>query len=198
MVYFSEGKYSFKEDVGFYFKILFNSPVDIVKSYYKNYWRIIFTDKAQQIWLGRENFEIPYNMYAKRINIVDVNEDYIKYIKNYFSINETNVVSKIFNGYVYKLFKIITVFNKISLWILPITWLISVVAYIIINRKISKNTLKILQFIIILYTTSFGGIMAYILFGTTVDRYTVPMMIPTFIAHFLSLVLLTKKFIKKR
>lgn len=198
LVYFSEGKYSFKEDVGFYFKILFNSPVDIVKSYYKNYWRIIFTDKAQQIWLGRENFEIPYNMYAKRINIVDVNEDYIKYIKNYFSINETNVVSKIFNGYVYKLFKIITVFNKISLWILPITWLISVVAYIIINRKISKNTLKILQFIIILYTTSFGGIMAYILFGTTVDRYTVPMMIPTFIAHFLSLVLLTKKFIKKR
>ena len=198
LVYFSEEKYTFKEDLGFYFKILFNSPEDIVKSYYKNYWRIIFTDKERPIWIGKENFEIPYNMYVNRANIVDVNEDYIKYIKNYFSINETNMVSKIFNGYVYKSFKIITVFNKISLWILPITWLISVIVYIIINRKISKNTLKILQLIIILYTTSFGGIMAYILFGTTVDRYVVPMMIPTFIAHFLSIVLLTRKFIKKK
>lgn len=198
LVYFSEGKDSFKEDVSFYFKILFNSPVDIAKSYYKNYWRIIFTSEKLPIWKGRENYDIPYNIYINKGNVVDVNKDYIKYIKNYFSINETNTVSKIYTAYAEKIFKFITIFDKMSLWILPITWLLSVIAYIIINRKINKNTLKILQFIIILYTTSFGGIMAYILFGTTVDRYAVPMMIPTFIAHFLSLVLLTRIDIKKR
>lgn len=198
LVYFSKEKFSFKEDLGFYCKILFNSPVDIVTSYYKNYWRIIFTSEKLPIWKGGENYEISYNIYEDRYNLVGVNRDYINYIKRYVSKNEANALSRIFNIYADKTSGIITIFDKMSLWILPITWLISVVAYIIINRKINKDTLKILQLIIILYTTSFGSIMAYILFGARVDRYAVPMMIPTFIAHFLSLGLLIRKFIKKR
>ena len=94
--------------------------------------------------------------------------------------------------------KIITVFTKISLWILPITWIISIIVYIIINRKVSKDTLKILQFIVLLYTTSFGSIMSYVIFAANIDRYTVPIMIPTFIAHFLSIVLLMRIDIKKK
>ena len=94
--------------------------------------------------------------------------------------------------------KIITVFTKISLWILPITWIVSIIVYIVINRKINKNTLKILQFIVLLYTTSFGSIMSYVIFAADIDRYTVPVMIPTFIGHFLSIVLLTRIDIKNR
>ena len=197
LVYFNKGKKSFKEDIGFYFKVLLNSPTDIVKSYYKNYWKIIFINENSPIWAVGENFEIPYSIYFNRTNLISVNEDYLKNVENYFSKNETNTISKLYTAYTKKTIKIIAIFNKISLWILPITWLLSVITYIMINKKIDKNSLKVLQFIIILYTTSFGGIMTYIMFGTTVDRYTIPMMIPTFIAHFLSLVLLSRIDIKK-
>lgn len=198
LVYFSKGEDSFKENVGFYLKVLFNSPLDIAKSYYKNYWNIIFYRKGWPIWLGRENYTIPYRIYQNRENVVDVNVEYEQYIQNYRSVNKTNIISNTFNKYVKITSKFINVFTKLSLWILPITWLISIIVYIIINKKISNNNLKILQLIVILYTTSFGSIMSYILFGTTVDRYAVPMMIPTFIAHFLSLILLTRIDIKKK
>lgn len=196
LVYYTKGSYSSKEDIGFYLKVLCNSPADIAKSYYKNYWKIIFSNKDLPIWIGMENYTIPYRIYQHKENVVDVNEEYEQYIENYRSMNKTKMVSKQFSKYANIVLKIITSFTKISLWILPITWLISIIVYIFINRKVSKNTLKILQFIVILYTTSFGGIMSYIMFSAKVDRYTVPMMIPTFIAHFLSVGLLSKNMIE--
>lgn len=198
IVHYIKGDYSFKDDIKFYFKVLVTSPEDIVKSYYKSYWYIIFFREDFPIWIGKENYTIPYRIYQHRENVVDVNKDYEQYIENYRSINETNIISKAFNVYAKKMLKIITVFTKISLWILPITWIISIIVYIVINRKISKETLKILQLIVLLYTTSFGSIMSYVIFAANIDRYTVPVMIPTFIAHFLSIVLLTRIDIKNR
>lgn len=198
ILHYIKGDYSFKDDIKFYFKVLVTSPEDIVKSYYENYWYIIFFSEDLPIWIGKENYTIPYRIYQHRENVVDVNKDYEQYIENYRSVNETNIISKAFNGYAKKMLKIITVFTKISLWILPITWIVSIIVYIVINRKINKNTLKILQFIVLLYTTSFGSIMSYVIFAADIDRYTVPVMIPTFIGHFLSIVLLTRIDIKNR
>ena len=198
IVHYIKGDYSFKDDIKFYFKVLSISPGDIIKSYYKNYWYIVFFREDLPIWIGKENYTIPYRIYQHRENVVDVNKGYEQYIENYRSINETNIISKTFNIYAKKMLKIITVFTKISLWILPITWIISIIVYIIINRKVSKDTLKILQFIVLLYTTSFGSIMSYVIFAANIDRYTVPIMIPTFIAHFLSIVLLMRIDIKKK
>lgn len=197
LVYYTKGNYSNKEDVGFYLKILFNSPETIAKSYYDSYWKIVFSRKELPIWIGKENYVIPYRIYQDRENVVDVNENYEQYIENYRSVNETNFVSNVFNMYADGTLKIISTFTKMSLWILPMVWLISVVVYICINRKLSKNNLKIFQLLVVLNTTAFGSIMSYVIFAANVDRYVVPSLIPIFIANFLGIVLLTKIDISK-
>ncbi len=196
LVYYSKGDYSFKEDLKFYIKTLITEPSAILNSYYNGYKRIVFCRDDMPLWLGRENLEIPVRIYLNMENVVDVNIDYEKYIENYRRVNEENIISNIFNKYALSVFFPITAFTKISLWILPITWTISLGIYCIFNKKISSINLKVLQLVVILYTTSFGGIMSYIVFGTFVDRYVVPMMITTFIGHILS-VFLMSDFIKR-
>ena len=196
LVYFGKGTYSFKEDLKFYIKTLITEPSAILNSYYNGYKRIVFCREDMPLWLGRENFEIPIRIYLNEENVVDINIDYEQYIKNYRSINQGNIVSIVFNKYALSVFFPITAFTKISLWILPITWIISLGIYCIFNKKISFINLKVLQLVVILYTTSFGGIMSYIAFGAFVDRYVVPMMITTFIGHLLSVFLMVD-FIKR-
>lgn len=190
IVYFSKGNYSFKEDLKFYIKTLITEPVAILNSYYNGYRRIVFCREEMPLWLGRENFEIPIRIYLNEENVVDINIDYEQYIENYRSINQENIVSSAFNKYALRAVFPITAFTKISLWVLPITWIISLGIYCIFNKKISFKNLKVLQLVIILYTTSFAGIMSYIAFGAFVDRYVVPMMITTFIGHILSVFLM--------
>ena len=162
LVYFGKGTYSFKEDLKFYIKTLITEPSAILNSYYNGYKRIVFCREDMPLWLGRENFEIPIRIYLNEENVVDINIDYEQYIKNYRSINQENIVSIVFNKYALSVFFPITAFTKISLWILPITWIISLGIYCIFNKKISFINLKVLQLVVILYTTSFGGIMSYI------------------------------------
>ena len=100
-----------------------------------------------------------------------------------------NFVARIFNKYVKHVINMVTIITKFSLWLTPVMGVIAFIIYLIFNKKISENKLKTLQLVIILYITSFGGIMAYIVFGATVDRYVVPMIIQAFIAHFLFMVL---------
>lgn len=197
LVYYSKDNYSFKEDLNFYIKVLFNSPADIISSYYNSYWKMIFIKKNYPLWLTYENSIIPVRMYKNQENVIDVNVEYKDYVQNYRSINERNFVAKIFNKYVSKTIKFLTVYMKLSLWILPILWVLTIIAYIALRKKINKNILSILQFIIILYTTSFGAIMSYVVFSATVDRYVIPMVIPTFIANFLLVTLLYKIEIKR-
>lgn len=196
LVYYSKGSYSFKEDIKFYIKTLITEPSAIINSYYNGYKRIIFCGEDMPLWLGRENYEIPIRIYLSKENVVDVNKDYEQYIENYKSINKENIVSNIFNEYALRAVFPITAFTKISLWILPITWIILLGIYCIFNKKMNFIKLKVLQLVVILYTTSFGGIMSYIAFGAFVDRYVVPMMITTFIGHILSVFLMID-FIKR-
>ena len=142
-----------------------------------------------------ENTIIPNIIYLPFENVVDINPDYEKYIENYREINQKNLISSIFNKYVAKIMKINMIITKISLWLVPIMGVITFIIYIIVNKKINKEKVKVIQLANILYATSFGGIMAYIVFGTTVDRYVVPMIIPAFIAHFL-FVIIIKYFIE--
>lgn len=189
LVYFTKQEGSFKDQLKFHFKVLINSPMDIVKSYYDGYYKIIFIDKNYPIEYVYENTIIPTKIYIKDENVVDVNEEYQKYIENYKTINQMNFVASIFNKYVKHVINMVTIITKFSLWLTPVMGVIAFIIYLIFNKKISENKLKTLQLVIILYITSFGGIMAYIVFGTTVDRYVVPMIIQAFIAHFLFMVL---------
>ena len=75
MVYFTEKDGSFKEQLKFSFKVLINSPIDIVKSYYNGYYKIIFIDKNYPLEYAYENTIIPTKIYIKDENVVDVNEE---------------------------------------------------------------------------------------------------------------------------
>ena len=164
--------------------------VEVTTKYYKNYIKIICWDTSLPLYYAKENYCIPLRIYENRENIVDVNEDYEQYIQNYKQINQHNFIAKIYNKNHWGIAKFAIVFAKINLLLLPITWVISIILFIMLKNKIKKEKLRILEFILILETTSFGGIMAYVAFNTTVDRYVIPMIIPVYIAVFLGISLL--------
>ena len=167
----------------------------IIHKYYDDYKKIICLDSSKPFWYADENHKIPLHIYREGlINHLRINQDYEKYVENYRSKNEFNIIAKIYNKYEELTVKLITSIMKISFAILPILWILSIICYLIFNKKMDKNKLSILQFIVILYTTSFGGIMAYVIFNAAIDRYVTPMMIPMFLADFLSLSLILKKF----
>ena len=201
LVYYSKEDYSFKEVLIFYMKAFFNNPFDIIESYYKGYLEIIIFRDNAPLWIAEENFAIPIRIHLEKLNIIDVNEDYIKYVENYVRFNKNNIVSKVFTVYVNISILFFYAYTKINLLILPFLWLIILMIYFIIRNKIERNTLKVLQLILILNTTSFLSIMSYVVLGAYVDRYTVPMMIPVFLANFMTAILfiniLKEKFAKK-
>lgn len=78
---------------------------------------------------------------------------------------------------------------EIALWQAPLMLCISIAAYLYFrifnNTEENKGKISLLQFIIILFATTYGGIMSYVVFGSSVDRYVIPMTFTAFVAYFL-------------
>ncbi|MCX4304045.1 MAG: hypothetical protein K1W33_00490 [Clostridia bacterium] len=189
-VYFYDKSNSFKNQLDFFIKICLNYPSQVFKIYKQNYWKIIFVQEGDFSPYERENFNIPSKIYIPGTdNLVDVNKDYEQYIEEYRSVMEENLISGKLNNYMNKnIHRIITIM-EIALWQAPLMLCISIVAYLYFrifnNTEENKGKISLLQFIIILFATTYGGIMSYVVFGSSVDRYVIPMTLTAFVAYFL-------------
>ena len=184
LVYYSKSDYNLQEDIIFYLKVFLNNPIDILKSYYKNYKHIIFFNSSGKLYQYNENSIIPIMIFRKGSNnLIHLNPDYAQYIKDYTRINRPNFIASVFNLYVNVIILyFIVIFTKICLWILPIVMLLFLI-YSFITKNYKKS--KEIELINILNITGFFGIMSYVAFGALVDRYTVFIMIPVFLSYFL-------------
>lgn len=189
-VYFSDDDDGFKKQFDFFMTILVNYPEEVIEKYKYNYWKIIFMKEEDFSPYERENFNIPSKIYTPgQENLVDVNEEYEEYIQEYRCIIEENNISAKLNTYMNKAIHVIINKMEKALWYSPLMLVISVVIYLIVriffSKFVHKTRISLIQFIIILYATTFGSIMSYVAFGTTIDRYVIPMTLTAFLAYFL-------------
>lgn len=190
-VYFYNENDSFKNQLKFYLTVLLHYPQQVCRSYHQNYWNIIFLKEGDFSPYERENFNIPSKIYTPRTsNIVDVNESYEQFVKEYRCDIEQNTISGLLNGYMNTNIHRLITLMELALWHTPFMLICSVLMYIIFKilrdkKYITQEKMNLLQFIIILYTTTYGGIMSYVVLGATVDRYVIPMTVTAFIAYFL-------------
>lgn len=189
-VYFHDQSNSFKNQLDFFIRICLNYPSQVFKAYKQNYWKIIFVQEGDFSPYERENFNITSKIYIPGTdNLVDVNKDYEKFIEEYRCVMEENALSSKLNVYMNKnIHRIITIM-EIALWQTPLMLFLSILAYLYFrifhNTEENKSKISLLQFIIILFATTYGGIMSYVIFGSTIDRYVIPMTLTAFIGYFL-------------
>ena len=197
-VFYTKDNYSFSEQLGFYIKILFSSPQDVIDSYSKSYYKLIFRDEHVPISRFIENYLIPMRIFSTKSNMIDVNSEYEKYIEPY-KIDEIthNSVAKIFNDIEFKLMDGFTAFTKCNVYILLFLIVILFGIYLVYRKKMNMTNKKVMQFIIILYTISYGTIMPYVIFKHLVDRYIIPTLILTYLADILLVILIVKNVINK-
>ena len=195
-VYFYNENDGFKNQLKFYLTVLLHYPQQVCRSYHQNYWDIIFVKEGEFSPYERENFNIPSKIYTPGTsNIVDVNESYEQFVKEYRSDIEQNKISSLLNGYMNTNIHRLITLMELALWHTPFMLICSVLMYIIFKilrdkKYITQEKMNLLQFIIILYATTYGGIMSYAALGATVDRYVIPMTSTAFIAYFLFAVLI--------
>ncbi len=196
-VYYTKNNYSFLEQLKFYLKVLFNNPQDVITSYSKNYYRLIFRDKNAPIDKFVENYSIAMRTFSTRSNIKEVNPEYGKYAEPFrVEMITHNNITNFYNEIEIKLIKGITVFTKYNVYILLFLIVILFSIFVIFRKKMDKTNKKILQFIMILYIISYGTLMPYIILYHLVDRYMAPILILTYLADILLIVLILKE-IKK-
>lgn len=192
---------SFKDQLKLYFEILVDSPKDIFKSYINGYKGIIFDtvvlnsfDDERIYFYYKENFSIPRYVFKHKENLTPViTPGYDEYFENYVSMDTENIINKYYNKMELSLLPVVTAFTKVNLYnVLPFILLICFIAYVIMHKQNDSKYTKILELIIILYGTSFGFILSYVIMGAYIDRYAMPSFVPVYIADILVVMLLIK------
>ena len=157
---------------------------------------ICFDNQQHKLTKFSENDTVPMLIYNRRSTAEYPNKAFEKYTYNYYKMRKdyTNIITKTFNSTL-KLKKFIYGFTKISLLLQPIIFLIICIVEIILKiRKKLTNGIKneTLNFLTILYGQSIGIMMAYIIFGTCIDRYFIPAIISNYVADALLIILIIK------
>ena len=96
-----------------------------------------------------------------------------------------------------RLVKGLTVFTKCNIYILLPLISVLFIIYLLFKKKMSDINKKIMQYIIILYTISFGIVMCYVALLCLIDRYMIPAFIPMYLGDILLLVLIIKNITTK-
>ena len=76
---------------------------------------------------------------------------------------------------------------KICYALLPIFTIASIISVFLVKKKYNEKYRNIIDIITILYSFSFVHILLHTVLGATIDRYTIPSLIPTFLAIMLSI-----------
>ena len=197
------------ESMKFLLKTFFTSPGTVIKSYTTGYLGIIdvleiglevnkidkterMVPKTNIIWLETyENEEIAYRIYNNGLsNIFQLDPRYEKYAAPYGDINQS---IKISNYLIKKMRTPTVVITKVCFLIMPIALIAEIIISIVKRKKYTMGNKKISNLIIILLAFSFLHIMLHTVLGAIIDRYTVPVMIPMFLAYIIIIFRIIKK-----
>jgi hypothetical protein len=192
---------SFKEQLIFYLKMCVLDTKDVIDSYYKEYKNIICINKDYPIELFKENYTIAMRIFRGKSNVIDVNPEYEEYIQDYRTETvEYNLFTTKYNKFELKLNKYITIITKYNFLILPVLTVIILVFYLIFRKKISSDTRKIVEYIIVFYFVCLSIFYSYIIMFAIIDRYIVSAMIPMYVGDIMLISLLVSKikFSKKK
>lgn len=191
------------EAINFLLKTLFTKPNTVIKSYTTGYLGIIdvlqvevrgnrVVPKNTINWVDAyENQAIAYRIYSDKLtNVFPLDEEYERYAAPYVDLNQS---IKISNNIICMLKMPILQTTKICFLILPIVLLAQIIISIVKRKKYTMENKKISNLIIILLSFSFLHIMLHTVLGAIIDRYTVPAMIPMFLAYIIIIFRIIKK-----
>lgn len=210
ILYLKDENISTSESLQFFFTILKEHPSRIIESYIMNYLTIndIYKMRVDMTYGMKYYIErtfsweqeteinfLGYSIYRESRNDLDLPEFYAQYAQEYCDINSfipvvNNIMTKRM-GPAVRAFKIIMIF-------LPIYWIISLIMLIRKNKKYTEQYKRIQQLITIIYTYAVAQMALYVVAGSIVDRYVVPLYLATLIALMLQIFLVVrrKNFIK--
>lgn len=203
-VLFTKGEdCSTAEAIKFLLKTFFTKPDTVIKSYCTGYLGIIdilevevkgnrLVPKNSINWTDDyENQTIAYRIYDNTLtNIFPIGEEYEKYAAPYIDVNQSIKMS---NNIIGMLKMPILQTTKICFLILPIVLVVQIIISIVKRKKYTMENKKISNLIIILLSFSFLHIMLHTVLGAIIDRYTVPAMVPMFLAYIIIIFRIIKK-----
>lgn len=191
------------EAIKFLLKTLFTKPNTVIKSYTTGYLGIIdvlqvevrgnrVVPKTSINWVDAyENQAIAYRIYSDKLtNVFPLDEEYERYAAPYVDLNQS---IKISNNIICMLRMPILQTTKICFLILPIVLVLEIIISIIKRKKYTIENKKISNLIIILLSFSFLHVMLHTVLGAIIDRYTVPAMVPMFLAYIIIIYRIIKK-----
>lgn len=116
-------------------------------------------------------------------NVFDLSTELEPYAKDYRRINKP---LKIVNNIMKLLMLVCSFFMKLAYLILPFGTIISIIAVFRTKNRYYITYTRIIDMITILFSFSLLHILIHSMLGSTIDRYTLPALIPTFIGIYLS------------
>ena len=175
------------------FKVFFTSPTTLIKSYTNNY--LCISDILRIYFIGvtpkpttdftvfgtAENAVIGLRTYNEQLtNVFPTSEKLQVYAEPYVSNVEP---IRIINVFMKSLQNIIILITKISFLILPLVLIICIIINIKSRKKMTDLKKKQFNIVIILLSFSLLHVLLHSTLGAIIDRYTVPAIIPMFIAY---------------
>lgn len=209
IIYLKGNVISTKEAISFLLSSLVKDPKAIIGGYVSNYLATIsihdidFVEnkikisKNINLTTTKEIDTIGYKIYNYgKENVFYLSPEYEIYAEEHRSVNKPIIN---INRVMRKLQMPMAITMKISYLVLPILVICSIIAVFVTKKRYNEKYCKIIDIITILYTFSLLHILAHSMLGSTIDRYTMPALVNTFIAILLSIyaIIYRKKYKKQ-
>ena len=171
------------------FKVFINNPIKLINSYITNYFSIIdiYGTKTGNgfIYASEKKIDLTFSNEISSIgNKIFVDSDSnLFYLSEGFNDNASRYVSsnndnKILNNIMLFLSKMFLLIFKLIFFLLPITLICSIVLRF--SKKYEKYY-YVVNGLIILFGFSFLHLLLHTVTGAIIDRYALPVFIPTFL-----------------
>lgn len=197
IIYSKQKAISISESIKFWMETLVKEPKVIIDSYITNYLatislydidfdglKIIINKKINMTGTKEIN-DIAYRIYEYgKTNVLPLTEEFDIYATEY---KETGKPIVAINWVMKKLELPCAIVMKISFLILPLLTICSIILVFRTKKRYNSKYCRIIDMITILFTFSFLHILVHALLGSTIDRYTIPVLATTFLGILLSI-----------
>lgn len=197
VIYSKNNVLSVGDSIKYLLSTLVKEPKAIVNSYVTNYLATvslyniefdgmqIIINKGLDFTNSVEIGAIGFRIYEPEMeNTFVLSEEYEPYALIY---KEKNTPIRIVNVVMKNLQTTEIIVMKICYALLPIFTIASIISVFLVKKKYNEKYRNIIDIITILYSFSFVHILLHTVLGATIDRYTIPALIPTFLAIMLSI-----------
>ena len=177
---------SIKKDPKAVFEVYISNYLATISIYPIDFDEMKIIVQKQFDWTNTEEIrKIGYKIYEYgEENVFYLLETVSRYAEEYKSINKPiTIVNKIITSLIIP----DTIIMKISYLILPLLTIVSIISVFRTNGKYDKKYCEIIDIITILFSFSLMHILLHSMLGSTIDRYTIPALVTTFMGIFLSI-----------